>query len=249
MGYNMPMTGKAKDLKKIMDDMVKSGSTVMIADPETVEAMQEQGVPIQKRFIPYEEYLEDLIKKKRQDAIALLRQLPALDDSIADGVVSEIYEEIRSSYGLGFFTSTIVNSIFLLEYAMRAALYIERLKSDPQTPWSALEDYQMGKLIGQLRRANLIDDAEKEVLTEFSKTMRNPYLHINIQKMVEGVVIAKVPGVNVHTQEAIELTDVKASEHRFLWFTAKRFFDKYHVQPTIDFCVDWTNKLLANKQS
>jgi hypothetical protein len=243
------MEDKTNELEKIMDSMVKNGATVMVANTKTIQQMQEQGVPIQKRFIPYEQYLEDLINKKRPDAIALLRQLPVLDESIADGVVSEIYEEIRSSYGLGFFTSTIVNSIFLLEYAMRAALYAERLKTDPNTPWSALENDQMNRLIGKLRRANLIDEAEKDLLTEFSENMRNPYLHINIQKMSEGIFIEKLPGVNIHTQETIELTDVKVSEHQFLWFTAKRFFDKHHVQPTIDFCVGWTNKLLTDKSS
>lgn len=243
------MSDKKTKLQAIMDE-ISRGATSLVADPETIKALQDEGLPITSRFITYEEYVDDLFKKRKTDAVEKLRLLPKIDDSVADAVVSEIYEEIRSSYAFGAITSTIINSILLLEYSMRAALYKKRLGNDPNARWDDLEKLQMGGLINQLFKTKIIKNSDdRDLLKDFSDNFRNPYLHINIKKMSENIVIAKLPGVNVGTQEAIEMTDVKVSEHRFLWFSAKRFFDKYHVQSTIDFCVDWTNKLLKEPKN
>jgi hypothetical protein len=241
------MTDEERKLKEIMDAISK-GATHIVSDPDTIRKLQEKGLPIESRFIPYEEYVEDLFSKKKKDAVSLLRKLPKIDDSVADGVIADIYEEIRSSYALSIFTSTIINSIFLLEYPMRARLYNERLKKNPNARWDKLEKLTMGALIKKLHDLKIITDEEKEKLSDFNKNLRNPYLHINIHKLSKGVVVAKLPSVNVNTQEVIEMENVEASKHRFLWFAAKRFFDKYHVQAVIDFCVEWTNNLLANQQ-
>ena len=239
------MDEETQKLKEILEAFSK-GATQIVSDPKTIKQLQERGVPIESRFITYEKYVEDLFEKKREGAVALLRKLPKIDASIADGVIESMYEEIRSSYALSIFTSTIINSILLLEYAMRARLYKEKLKKNPTADWSKLEDLTMGALIWQLFNQKIITEEEKAKLMSFNKQLRNPYLHINIHKLSKGVFISKLPSINVKTQEVIELENVEASKHKYLWFAAKKFFDKYHVQSVIDFCVDWTNKLLAN---
>lgn len=232
-----------KKIKELMDS-ISNGATHMVADPKTIEILQKQGVPIENKFITYEAYADALFKKRKEQSVSLLRKLPKIDDSIADGVISDIYEEVRSSYAFGIFTSTIINSILLLEYSMRARLYKEMLKKNPNGEWRELEKLSMGALIKQLFKLKIITEKEKLRLIDFNKNFRNPYLHINIHKLSQNVVIAKLPTINVHTQEVMELRNVVASKHKFLWFAAKKFFDKYHAQPVIDFCVDWTNKLL-----
>jgi hypothetical protein len=181
------MNDDTKKLVKMFDAMITSKSNVMIGNPDTIRQLQEQGAPIEEKFVSYEEYLESLIEKRREEAIDRLRQLPQIDGSVADGVISEIYEEIRSSYALGFFTSTIVNSIFLLEYAMRAALYAKRIEIDSKIEWSTLENMTMKKLIGQLKKTGLLDDKEAKKLIAFNDDLRDPYLHINIHELSEGV--------------------------------------------------------------
>lgn len=242
------MNDEDRKLNEILE-AISNGATHIVCDPETIKKLQERGIPIESRFIPYEEYVEDLFAKKKVDAVSLLRKLPKINDTIADGVIESIYEEIRSSYALSIFTSTIINSILLLEYAMRARLYKERLKKNPNADWSKLEELTMGELIWKLFNLKVITEEEKEKLMSFNKQLRNPYLHINIHKLSKGVFIGKLPSVNVNTQEVVELENVEASKHKYLWFAAKKFFDKYHVQSVIDFCVDWTNKLLANQAS
>jgi len=231
------------ELKDIMDALAK-GATHIVASPETIKRLKGKGLPIESRFIPYEQYVEDLYTKRKNDAVQRLRKLPAIQDSIANGVVSDIYEEIRVSYAFGIYTSTILNSILLLEYAMRSRLYAEYLKSDPNTEWFNLEKLAMDALVQRLYKLKVIDAYSRDILASFSKDFRNPYFHINVQKMTEGIIIEKLPGFNESTRETINLENVEASKHRFLWFAAKKYFDKYFVQTVIDFCIEWTNTLL-----
>ncbi len=241
------MTDDSNKLQEILDELSKD-ATHIISSPSTIKQLQDKGLPIQSTFTTFEEYIDKLFTEKRRNALDLVKKLPQLDNAIASGVIADIYEEIRSSYALGIFTSTIINSILLMEFAMRDRLYKERLKHDPNSPWEDLEKLDMDALIQQLFKNSIITKEEKEKLVDFSKNFRNPYFHINIQKLTKGVVIARLPQINVATQEVIELKNVDASKHKFLWFAAKRFFDKYHVIGVVNYCVDWTNKLLKYQE-
>jgi hypothetical protein len=235
-------------LKELMEEISK-GATHMVATPDVIERMAEQGVPIQKKFIKYEDYIETLFDKKKGDALNFASQLPLLDETIADGVISEIFEEMRESHILGISSASITNAILLLEYAMRTRLFNERLKSNPKTEWSDLEKLDMDALIQNLFRLKIVSSDEKIELANFSKTFRNPYFHINMHKLTKDMVIERLPGVNIRTLEKIEMKDVKVSEHRFLWFAAKRVFDKFQAKGVINYCVDWTNKLLRKDEN
>lgn len=232
----------ATKLKDILDELSKQGNYI-ISNPSTISQLRDKGLPIKHTFVTFEEYIEKLFNEKRKNALELVKQLPQLDDSISSGVIADIYEEIRSSYALGIFTSTIVNSILLLEFAMKDRLYSERLKHDPNSAWEDLEKFDMDSLIQQLAKRKIITKKEKEQLVDFSINFRNPYFHINIQKLTKGVIITRLPQINVETQEVIELKNVEMSKHKFLWFAAKRFFDKYNVIGVVNFCVQWTNEL------
>jgi len=241
------MKTDTKDIEKIMDDLITGGSNVLVASPETIQQLKDKGLPIKETFVSYEEYLQKLVVERQKEALARLKRLPKIDSSIADAVINEIYEEIRSSYALGFFTSSIANSIFLLEYSMRSALFTVRIKNDPKYEWIKLENMTMKKLIAQLKKASVLNESDSKMLINFNDTLRDPYLHINIRKLSEEIVISELPSVNVATGVINIMRDVKASEHRFLWFSAKRFFDKSTVDQVINFCISWTNKLLIER--
>ena len=181
------MTKKSK-LEKALDEASK-GATHIVSNPKTIKQLQAKGLPIKERFITYEEYFETLVADKRKHAVTLLRQLSLLDPSIANSVIAAIYEEVRASFGLGVFTSTIFNSILLLEYALRVRVFDERLKADPNSKWEHLEQIKMKSLIGELRKKGTIDKNGKEVLDDFNDNFRNPYLHINIHKMITSFLV------------------------------------------------------------
>ncbi len=242
------MKNKSKKLQEAMDSMIKSGSTVIVASPKTVQEMKDAGLPITEKFISYEEYLKTLLEKKQKGAVGRLQQLPLIDKSVADGVIAEIYEEIRSSYALSFFTSTIINSVLLLEYAMRLSLYIHRQKQDPKYQWKILETMTMKKLISQMKRVNLITDKQEKALKEFNDTLRDPYLHINVHNLLEGIFISNIPGVSTKTGDKIEMKNVEVSEHKHFWFIGKRFFDKQMVLSIVNFCIGNVNQLLSENK-
>lgn len=234
---------KKSKLEKTLEEASKD-ATHIVSNPDTIKKLQAKGLPIEERFITYEEYFEKLIAQKRKNAINLLRQLPLLDSSIANSVIAAIYEEVRASFGLGIFTSTIFNSIVLLEYAMRVRVFDERLAAHPNSEWEQVEKLKMKGLIGQLRKMKIINKKEKTVLDDFNDKFRNPYLHINLHKMIKGIYADGIKRVDIGTNQATIENQVDVSKHRHLWFLAKKFYDESYVQYVLQFCIHWTNNLL-----
>lgn len=235
---------KKDKLKNILDEAIKGGATHIVSNEATFNKLKAEGIPVEERFITYEDYFQKLIEEKSKHALDLLKQLPLLDKTIANSVITSIYEEIRSSFGLGIFTSTIFNSILLLEFAMRDKLFQERLKRDPNSKWEQIEKLKMRSLANQLSRIGIISDKEKGVLNDFNDNLRNPYLHINIHKMIQGIYANNVKKVDVNTQTLTVENNMDISKFRHLWFLAKNYYDKTYVMHVLAFCVYWTNRLL-----
>lgn len=239
---------KKNDLQKLLDKASK-GATHIVSNPDTIKKLQAQGLPIEEKFVTYEEYFEKLVAQKRKSAIALLKQLPLLDNSIANGAIAAIYEEIRASFGLGIFTSTIFNSIILLEYAMRVRVFEERLKNDKNSKWENIEKLKMKNLIKQLKEMKIINNKEGGALDSFNDKFRNPYLHINIHKMIKGIYANDVRKVDIKTKTMEIKNKVDVSKHPQLWFLAKKFYDRSYVLNVLKFCIDWTNRLLRKTEN
>lgn len=234
---------KSDDLKKILDEASKD-ATHIVSNPDTIEKMKAQGLPIEEKFITYEEYFEKLIEEKRKSAVPLLRLLPKLDESIANSVITAIYEEVRASFGLSIFTSTIFNSILLLEYAMRCRIHKERLIKDPNADWNHVEKLKMKSLIKTLAKMKIVTGEEREVLDDFNDKFRNPYLHINIHKLITGIYANGVKKVDINKNKVTIENQMDVSKYPHLWFLAKKFYDRSYVLHVLNFCVHWTNKLL-----
>lgn len=237
------MPKKNQKLNNVLASLSQD-STHFVSSPSTIEELKSKGVNIEERFITYEEYFENLVIEKRNNAVGLLKQLPLLDNSIANGVISAIYEEIRASFGLGIFTSTIFNSIILLEYAMRICIHDKRLENDPNSKWENTEKLKMKQLITQLKKIEVINKTGRKQLDNFNDKFRNPYLHINIHKMIEGIYANNVKKMNIKTKKVTEENGVDVSKYPYMWFLAKDFYDRSHVMHVLQFCIGWTNDLL-----
>jgi len=239
---------KNDKLKKILDETSKN-ATHIVSSPETIEKMKAMRLPIKERFITYEEYFENLVIQKRKNAVSLLGQLPLLDNTIANSVISAIYEEIRASFALEILTSTIFNSIVLLEYAMRVRVYNERLIKTPNSDWERVEQLKMKGLINQLIKMKIITSKDGQLLNDFNDNFRNPYLHINIHKMIKGIYANDVRKVDIKTKKMEVKNKVDVSKHPQLWFLAKKFYDRTYVLNVLKFCISWTNKLLVKMEN
>lgn len=233
----------SKQLEKIIDEAAK-GKTHIIFNPDDVKQIEEAGLPIKKTFILYEDYLEKMFSKKKENALSLIRKIPKLDDKIANGVVTEIYGEIRDSLALGIFTATIINSILLLEYSLRHRLYRKMKDKQKDYSWSNMEKMLFKNLINRLFKEKILSANDKIDLLSFNDKYRNPYFHLNIHKLSEGAFFPEIESVNINTGEKTVIKNAKVQDYEFLWFAAKRKFDDFFVYCIMDYCIKWTNKLM-----
>ncbi len=64
------MNNKSIKFKKDLAEATKI-ATVIVANPNMIKTMNDKGEKVKERFITYEEYIEDLFKRKRAVALQL----------------------------------------------------------------------------------------------------------------------------------------------------------------------------------
>jgi len=232
------------DVQKKIDELVKD-SDLFIASPDTIERIQRKGLPIKSVFTTYQEYLDKLFVEKRGLATDLIQKLPRLDDSIANGSVTALYEELKETFVLGIPGASIVLAILLFDLAAKFRLHKESIRKNAQASWKSIEDLHLKDVICKLREHGAITEKEEKELLEFNKKIRNNYLHYNIQKLVKDMILGELKSVNVETGKVTTEKNVKPADRPYLWFSAKRVLDKQTVVDRVTFCIGWVNKFLA----
>ena len=232
------------DVQKKLDELVKN-SDLFLASPDTIQHLQEKGLPIKSVTQTYSEYLDELFKKRRAQADEIINDLPLIDESIANATVQSLYEEFKESFLMGINGAAIVLAILLLDLSAKYRLYEERLKKNPKASWTPIEEMLLGEVIRELRVHEAITETEETALLSFNSKIRNNYLHYNIKKLVKGIIAEELRGVNVKTGEEIIERNVKAESRPHLWFFAKKVLDKKTIVERTNFCIKWVNKLLG----
>ncbi|MDA1079342.1 MAG: hypothetical protein O2840_01475 [bacterium] len=227
--------------KKQLEEVTKK-STTMVTNGVTMDMMGQKGEKVEEKFILYEDYIEELFKKKRAVAIQLVTPMPKMRIDIGNSVLHSIYEEIRDSLTLGMFPSAIMHSILLLEYAMRIKFYEKRQKSDPNAHWKDFAKLTIRQLTTPLRKAGVITKAEKNELDDFNDKIRNPYMHINIYELTKDVTL-DVTSANIVKEEIKMMKDLPVTDKPFLWFAGKKKYDAMNVLPIMEKCVGYVNKI------
>lgn len=236
------------EVKKKLDELVKN-SDLFVASPETLERMKQRGLPIKSTFQTYTEYLDNLFKKRRDQAEILIKDLPLLDESIANATVSSLYEEFKECFVMGINGASIILAILLLDLSAKYKLFELRKEKNPRSSWKPIEELMLKEVIEELGQYKAISEEEEKSLLSFNSKIRNNYLHYNIQKLVKDVIASKLPSVDVVTGEIVIENDVRAAERPHLWFFAKKILDKESIVDRTSFCIGWTNKLLKKSKS
>lgn len=239
------MDEKDKKLEEILNKLAQNSSFIS-ASPETIAKLRERGLPIKSTFTTYREYLDKLFAEKRRIADEMINKFPSFSDKIAHSSVKSLYEEIRECYALGLFGATITLSVVFLELGLKYRLHRARMKHDPSSSWDIIEKINLTQTINGLRKLDIITEEDKRALDDFNVTIRNPYAHYNIQKLVQDLMITELPVVKTETGEVEVLKNVKIVEKPYLWFSGKKFLDKKTVDPILGFCVGWINKVLGS---
>lgn len=228
------------DIKAKLDELVKN-SNYFVASPDTIEQLKSLGLPIKSVMTSYKEYLDKLFEKRRNEANNLIDKLPLLNDKIANGSVSFLYEEFKECFLLGIPGASIVLSILLLDLSAKFRLFEERKNVNSKASWKPIEEMLLREVIIELRNFGVIDDDEEQDLLVFNRNIRNNYLHYNIQKLVKDMILEKLPSFDLKTGETTFMENVKASNYPMLWFSAKKVLDEKSVIIRSSFCVDYTN--------
>ena len=235
------MDDNSKRFKKQLEEVTKNATTI-VSSGKTMNMMGGTGEKVEKRFITYEEYLDNLFKKKRAVALQLVTPMPMMRDNIGSAILHSIFEEMRDSLALGMFPSAIMHSILLLEYAMRVRVYQERKKTNPKAEWKHIAGLLIKPLSTALLKAGVIDKNQKADLIKFNESIRNPYMHINIYELTKDITL-DATSVDIVKEEVKIMKNLPVTDHPYLWFAGKKKYDAMNVLPIMRKCVDYVNKL------
>lgn len=243
------MSKKDSELQKKFDDLLKS-SDYFIASPETIANTDS----IKKVVTSYNQYLDELFTKRRKVADELTKQLPHLDNQIANGSITFLYEELKECFLMGIPGASIVLAILLLDLATKLRLFKELRNENPQASYKSIENMLLREVILKLRDHGAITDEEEIELLNFNKNVRNNYLHYNIQKLVKDMTLKELPSVNFQTGEIKTEYNIKLTNRPELWFSAKKVLDRETVITRVNFCLHFVNLILtrptiANKRN
>lgn len=233
-----------KELEEKIKELTQSG-TFIVANPKTIQDLKEKGLPFKSTFVSWEEYLDKLFEEKRGIAGEIIGNFPLLSSDLANASVKSLYEEIRECYALGLFGATITLSIIYLELGLKYAVHRKRTENDRNSPWEYIEKMNFTGTVNSLKKLDLISQSEKTELDRFNLEVRNPYIHYNLQKLVQDIVISKLPTLNTGTSEVKIRENVRIADEPPLWFTGKKFLDKEGVDDVLHFCVHWVNNVLG----
>ena len=235
------MDNKEK-LKKQLEELAKD-ATFIIVNPKTLEKLKAEGFPIESKFITHKEYLDKLFEEKRGNAEEIIKNFPPASENLANASIKSLYEEIKECYAFGLFGATITLSVILLELSFKHKIYSERKKSNPSASWKEIEKLSFTGTINSLKKLGKITEDEKKELDKFNIEIRNPYIHYNLQKLVNGVFIDRVPEANIETSKVKILKNVDVVKNPHFWFSGKKFRDKREVCQILQFCIGWMNKI------
>jgi excisionase family DNA binding protein len=238
--------GVTEKIKEKMDEMV-SYSNYIVANPDTIEKMQQRNLPIKSTFISYEDYLDKLFREKREQAGKLIKDLPLLDDKLGSATALALYNEFRECFVMGVNGAAITLAIVLLDYASKHRLFEEKKKITPDAGWGSVENLQLGETIKQLKEVGAVSEDEEAQLLRFNTEIRNNYMHYKIRELIKDMVIFELPSININTGEVTihKNVDIKTMPH--LWFSAKKKLDAKTVNDISAFCINWVNRLLKKK--
>ncbi len=237
-----------ESVKKQIKEAIAEGMTIH-GNRRAQQKIRDWGVEIAdgSRIVPWEEFVEKLFSDGQQEkALQRARQLPELPDIPLPSVIA-IYREIIRGIILGTNGGAITLSSILVEYMLKFAAYKVEMggfQKHDTSKWDEFEKTTFHPAIERAEKNGLLSDERKQSLIDFKKKTRNPYLHYNIKKITEGVVLRNVTRVNINTGET-EVLDLYADSDPTIQPDAKRFVDETKVLEIFTYANDFVKEMWA----
>ena len=219
-------------------------SDKIIANPQTIEKLRSQGLPIKDIPSPT---ISELFDQRKELALEVAAYLPPLPEGLSV-TIQTLYQEIRECIFFGCNGAAITLSGILIEFMLKRVAYAKESGGsqnyDPKI-WDEYEDMDLSSAINRAKRVGVLDSIMAKRIHAFRKDIRNPYSHYNIQKITEHVIAQNVKVVNTETGEHEE-RDLEARENPSIQTVVKPIVDKHNVLTVFHFA-DEVVKYLSTK--
>ena len=220
------------NIKKKLDELAE-GSDTIIANPNDIEKLKDQGLPI--RVVP-SKTIPELFQERLKSALDIAQYLPILPDRLPPAIKS-LYQEIRECIFFGLNSAAITLSGNLIEFTLKHVTYVKEVggyqKYDSKK-WDEFETIEFGKSINRAKKNGLLPSKMAKQLHSFREDIRNPYSHYNIKKITQDVIAGKVKKINLSTGE-IEEADIPAKDNPMIQAQVKPWIDQQRVLDVFNF--------------
>jgi len=231
-----------ENIRKKLDGLAE-GADVIIANPDDIEKLKNQGLPL--KVVP-SKTINELFQERLRSAIEVANHLPCLPDNLPPSIKS-LYQEIRECIFFGLHGAAITLSGNLIEFSLKHATYVKEVggyQKYDEIKWDEFETIEFGTAINRAKRAGLLPSKMAKQLQSFREDIRNPYSHYNIKKITEDVIAGKVRRINLSSGEIEEL-DIPAKENPMIQAQVKPWVDQQRVLGVFHFADTVVKYLIA----
>lgn len=221
-----------ENIRKKLDKLAE-GSDTIIANPDDIKKLKDQGLSIRERP---SKTIPELFQERLNSAVDIAKYLPDLPDRLPPAIKS-LYQEIRECIFFGLNGAAITLSGNLIEFTLKHTTYVKDVggyqKYDP-IKWDEFETIQFGSAINRAKKAGLLTSKMAKKLQSFREDIRNPYSHYNIKKITQDVIAGKVKRINLSSGE-IEEMDIPANDNPMIQAQVKPWVDQQRVFDVFNF--------------
>jgi hypothetical protein len=232
-----------ENISKKLDELSEISDSI-IANPDDIEKLKDQGLPI--RTVP-SKTIPELFQERLTSALDVAQHLPILPNKLPPAIKS-LYQEIRECIFFGLNGAAITLSGNLIEFTLKHVTYVKEVggyqKYDSQK-WDEFEEIEFGTAINRAKKNSLLPSKMAKKLHSFREDIRNPYSHYNIKKITQDVIAGKVKKINLVTGE-IEEEDIPAKDSPMIQAQVKPWVDQQRVLDVFYFA-DMIVKFLIEK--
>ena len=145
------------NLKEKLDRLAE-GSDKIIANPQTIEKLRNQELPINDIPSPT---ISELFDQRKELALEVAAYLPPLPEGLS-ATIQTLYQEIRECIFFGCNGAAITLSGVLIEFMLKRVAYAiesgEPQNYDPKK-WDEFEDMDLSSAINRAKRVMLAFDS------------------------------------------------------------------------------------------
>ena len=243
---------KAKKDEEDINELIAAhaeDATQFIASTSTLKDLISKGLTLDKPVIESDqEYIDRIFEEKRIAAYSIIDEMPGIPN-IALPPITSLYKEIRECMLFGLNGAAISLSAVLVEFAIKHAIVDKNSGGEVYdgVEWDRVEGQELGPIIIEAEKLKLFSPKDIKQLKVFKNTVRNPYLHYNIKKIIGDAMLSEAKAYNSKTGVIETVYNLKAKDNPFLWQMSKERMDEMSVMNCVKFADSVVRKLFPER--